>query len=172
MFAIPLGNASKAFVSELPRLFKAYAERTILEVIALTVAMVISSLLLQKPHCFSKTHDHTACLERRLQLWKAGDIISLILKGRTIHRRLPQHSSPPHNNQNLSRNFSKLMLSGKTKATLRLLSDQDKYRVLYLNDSINKWFEMFLSPNIQQISLLCLNPSSKIMSPLQSTREY
>ena len=64
MFAIPLGNAGKAFVSELARLFKAYAERTVLEVIALTAAMVISSLLLQKPHRFSKTHDYTACLKQ------------------------------------------------------------------------------------------------------------
>ena len=106
----------ETLVSELVHLFKAYAERTTLEAIALTAAMVIPSLLLQKPHCSSKTHDHIACLEWWLQLWKASDINSLILEGRTIQHRLPQHSSPPHNNnQNLSRNFSKLMMSGKPK---------------------------------------------------------
>ena len=115
-----------------------FSRHMLKEPIALTATMVIPSLLLQKPHCSSKTRDHITCLERRLQLWKAGDINSLILEGRTIQCRLPQYSSPPHNNnQNLSRNFSKLMMSGKTKAALHLLSDQYKSRVLHLNDSAN-----------------------------------
>ena len=102
IFAIPLGNAGKGFVNELACLFKAYAERTALEAIALTATMVIPSLLLQKPHRSSKTRDHIAYLGR-LQLWKAGNINSLILEELFNADYLNIHLLP-YNNQNLSRN--------------------------------------------------------------------
>ena len=51
-------------MSELACLFEAYTEKTALEAIALTAAVVIPSLLLQKHHRSYKTRDYTACLER------------------------------------------------------------------------------------------------------------
>ena len=38
--------------------------------IALKAAMTLPSLMLQKPHAKSKTHDHISCLQRRLNLWR------------------------------------------------------------------------------------------------------
>ena len=88
LFLTPSGNAGKRFVAELARLFRAYAEGTALEAIALKAAMVIPTLLLQKPHAASKARDHAICLHRRLQLWLEGDINNLIIEGRTIQHHL------------------------------------------------------------------------------------
>ncbi len=65
-FPVPYGNAGKKFVSELSTLYRAYAEGSALESIALKAVTVMSMLLLQKPSCNSKRRDHSACLERRL----------------------------------------------------------------------------------------------------------
>ena len=125
--------------------------------------MVCPSLLLLKPSCTSKTRDHIACLERRFRLWKAGDINSLVLEGRTIQHRLPHypssHPSASHNNQNLSSEFSKLMLAGKTKAALHLLTNSGKGRVLHLDD--------FVTPGGQTVhnTLISKHPPSQLVSP-------
>ena len=48
VFLVPSGEAGKEFVLELARLFRTYAESSALESIALTAAMVLPTLLLQK----------------------------------------------------------------------------------------------------------------------------
>ena len=53
-FQVPLGNAGKGFVSELSRLYLAYADGSALEAIALKACTVLSILLLQKPFKSSK----------------------------------------------------------------------------------------------------------------------
>ena len=77
IFLVPSGRSGKAFVSELAKLFKAYAGGSALESIAITPAMLLPLLLLQKPHQNSKAKKHMQCLECRLGSWKAGDICCL-----------------------------------------------------------------------------------------------
>ena len=48
-FTVPFGNTGKGFVSELSRLYKAYAERSALEAIALKACTIMPILLSQKP---------------------------------------------------------------------------------------------------------------------------
>jgi len=72
LFKIPSGKAGRMFVQELTRLFTAYAENSALESIALKAAMIMPTLLLQKPHQRSKMKDHNTHLERRLKLWTRG----------------------------------------------------------------------------------------------------
>ena len=55
-----------------------------MEGIAIKAAMTACSLLLQKPHSGSKSHDHATALERRLKSWEEGDIDGLMREGRTI----------------------------------------------------------------------------------------
>ena len=68
MFSVPSGRAGKAFVSELAWLFQSYAEGSALECIALTAAMILPPLLLQKPCPKSKAREHSKCLEN-LESW-------------------------------------------------------------------------------------------------------
>ena len=63
-FRVPFGNAGKGFVSELSRLFRAYADGSALEAIALKACTVMPILLLQKPFRTSKQKDHSVCLTR------------------------------------------------------------------------------------------------------------
>lgn len=58
IFMVPSGKVGKDFVRELARLFSAYGEASVLEGIALKAAMVMTLLLLQKPHPASKTKEH------------------------------------------------------------------------------------------------------------------
>ena len=54
LYKVPSGKAGKAFVAELGHLFRAYAEESNLESIALMCAMTMPSLSLQKPYRTSK----------------------------------------------------------------------------------------------------------------------
>ena len=121
----PSGKAGKSFVNELAKLYRAYAEGTTLECIALKAASVLPILLLQRPHHDSKAKDHVACLSRRLDDWKSGD----------IQKRLPKNCSN-YDLEHSAKAFSNLMLLGKTKAALRLLSEQDRGKVLQLDTHI------------------------------------
>ena len=136
LFKVPYGKAGKSFVSELARLFKAFATSSALESIALKAATLLPVLLLQKPSHKSKAKDHITCLERRLDTWQEGDLQELLREGRAIQQRIPK-ASQSSNDEKVSRSFANLMFQGKTKAALRLLSDQSKGGILSLDDPID-----------------------------------
>ena len=68
LFKTPSGKSGRLFVQELTRLFTAYGESSALEHISLKAAMVMPTLLLQKPHPRSRPKELCAHLERRLKL--------------------------------------------------------------------------------------------------------
>ena len=123
LFKIPSGKAGKAFVQELTRMFRAYSDSSALECVALKAAMIMPALLLQKPHQRSKTKDHILHLERRLQKWSEGDLESLMKEGYTIQQQLSQHRGGSRSSQQTARVFAKLMMEGKVRAALRLISE-------------------------------------------------
>ena len=88
IFLLPSGSAGKSFVLEITKLLQAFASGSAMEYTALKASFVLQILLLQKPSQKSKTRDHATHLERRLELWKQGDIPSLIHEGRCIQRYL------------------------------------------------------------------------------------
>ena len=135
-FPVPSGSIGKSFVLELSRLFRAYAEGSGLESIALKAVTVASILLLQKPHRKSKPKDHVNCLERRMNQWRDGDINELMIEGRALQQRLPKLTRDQDAEEHLTRTFSNLMFVGKTKAALQLLTDHGKSGVLHADDSI------------------------------------
>ncbi len=137
LFLTPSGKAGKRFTCELAKMFRSYAEGTALEPIALKAAMIMPTLLLQKPHESSKTREHVACLHRRLQAWQEGDINNLVIEGRTIQHRLKKYRrTSRESEQQIGRRFAKLMMQGKVKAALRLLSDEGKGAPLSLETQI------------------------------------
>ena len=135
IFSVPSGQAGKDFVRELSRLIRGYAERSAIECIALKAAMFLPQLLLQKPHLGSKAKDHVTCLERRMRLWKQGDIDSLIREGRTLQHHLRLNRTSTQDGR-LAHNFAKLMLMGKVKAAIRLISEEGKGSLLSLDEVV------------------------------------
>ena len=65
-----------------------------------------------------------------------GDIDALLQEGRTIQNQLPKLGPTAKDEERTTRVFSKLMLEGKPKAALRLISDQCKGGVLRLDSYI------------------------------------
>ncbi len=135
VFAVPSGKAGKEFVLELARLFRAYAEGSALESIALKAAMVMPQLLLQKPSLGSKARDHAACLERRLRAWKEADIDGLVREARTIQGHLAA-SKRRMEKDHTAHTFAKLMMVGKVHAALRLISQEGGGGLLSLDEEI------------------------------------
>ena len=135
LFKVPLGNVGKSFVAELSRLYNAFASGSALELIALMAAIVLPILVLQSPHHRSRVKEHIACLERRLKLWKAGNLASLIKEGRTL-QRLPK-SFNMQQDEHLARSFANLMFKGKTHAALELLANNGTGGVLCLDNPAN-----------------------------------
>ena len=62
LLLVPFGKVGRAFVQELARLFTAYGEGGAMEYIAIKAAMVMCSLLLQRPHRSAKTRDFVTSL--------------------------------------------------------------------------------------------------------------
>jgi len=135
LFKIPFGRAGKMFVQELTRLIKAYAESSSLEHVALKAAMIMPTLLLQKPHQRSKQKEHSILLERRMKLWSQGNLKELMNESRTIQKQTmrPYQKEVP-SVQATARSFAKLMMQGKTKAALRLLDKESNGGPLQLDN--------------------------------------
>ena len=118
LFKVPSGKSGKAFVGELARLFASYGEESILEPIALKAAFTSESpvLMLQKPHSRSKAKEHSVHLQRRLDLWRKGDLNSLLLEGRTIQCQFLQLQKSKNGTHDNARRFATLIREGKLKA--------------------------------------------------------
>ena len=136
LFRVPSGIIGKLFVSELTRLYHAFASKSSLESIALQATIVIPHLLLQKPHSRSKSKEHTSCLRRRLEQWKVGDIANLLDEGATIQARLLRPSFQNGSLKNRSKQFAELVFSGKIKQAMNMLSEDGKGGILRLDDKI------------------------------------
>ena len=138
LFPEPWGNVGSAFISELARLYGAYAERSTLECIALKATAILPSLLLQKPHAKSKHKEHKDCLKRRMKLWKNGDFDALITKGRILQRNLKGKTlrSTIFGSDNPEMLFANRMFDGNVKDAVHLLSKNTEGEVLNPSDKI------------------------------------
>ena len=76
------------------------------------------------------------CLERRLKLWTEGDLEGLLQEGRTIQQRLLRSHHTTRNEQQCARSFTKLMMEGRVRAALRMLSEQEGGPPLALDEEI------------------------------------
>lgn len=138
IFLLPSGKVGKAFIKELARLYQAYADESPLECIALKACSVMQSVLLQKPHAKSKSKEHVVCLERRLNLWSEGRFKELISEGKCIqnHMSSSPYSKPQAEIQNIAKGFNRLMLQGKVRQAVNLLSNANRRGLLPLDSLI------------------------------------
>ena len=93
--------------------------------------MVMTPLLLQRPHGKSKPKEDLECLKRRFELWQRGDIAALLDEAITIQERL-ESSKPKDDDETIARKFTHLMLSGNGKAAMSYVINQGK-KADYLN---------------------------------------
>ena len=135
---VPSGKVGTSFVQEVAHIFRAYAESSALDGIALKAAMILPALLLQKSHSQSRTKEHVKHLERRLGLWKDGNLDSLLDEGKTIQSHLSREGNSRNApTEQIFRKFSKLMMEGKVRAALRLIADDNTGRPLHIDTIID-----------------------------------
>ena len=72
IFNVPTGGAGKAFIEELTFWIK--HSNSDLNSVALRAFMVLPTVILQKPSATSKSKEHGAAIERRLNLWRFGSL--------------------------------------------------------------------------------------------------
>ena len=139
LFKVPSGASGKCFVGELARLFGAFATESAFEAFALKAVMTLPALVLQKPHAKSKTQDHISCLQRRLVLWEKGDIAELLKEGKAIQRSLKASSSrrDAKDDATTARKFSQLMMEGRVRAALQLLTNESRSGLLSLEEVVS-----------------------------------
>ena len=99
--------------------------------------MVIFKLLLQKPHHRSTSKEHRECLLRRLELWKNGEIGTLLREGKTIQARLKTHS-PPSDEATIAKKFASLIFEGNGRAAMRYVTEEKDNGVLELTEETIK----------------------------------
>ena len=128
LFTVPTGNIGKEFVRETTRLLDAFNQKSRLEPIAFYAVMTAPALLSQRPHRKSTTKENIACLERRLETWRSGDIMSLFDEGQAIQKYMPVSTHVTPDQECHSRKFAKFVHDGKIKAALRMLDESADQR--------------------------------------------
>ena len=137
LFKVPSGASGKHFIAELARLFDAFAAESAFEAFTMKAAMTLPALMLQKPHAKSKARDHIACLERRLTVWSKGDIAELLHEGKVIQRSLNPGKRGVNDDTTTARRFSQLMMEGRIRAALRLLTKESRSGPLSLDEVVD-----------------------------------
>ncbi|CAB4036471.1 RNA-directed DNA polymerase from mobile element jockey-like, partial [Paramuricea clavata] len=133
-FLVPYGKVGRDFIDQLTQHINDWNNASQTQHIALKAAIVLLATALQKPSVKSKAKDHKECLEKRLALWKEGEVESLLREGRSIQKSLAKakRTEPP----NKAKIFAKLVMEGQINSALRYLSEADCDGVLPLTDDV------------------------------------
>ena len=124
IFNLPSGRAGKHFIEELTFWLKQFNSNSDLNSVALKAFMVLPSSILQKPSATSKSKEHSVTIERRLALWRQGDLNMLIKEIRFIQDRFV-NSKRARSVEDISRTFVKLAFQGKLTSAIKLLDKEN-----------------------------------------------
>lgn len=135
IFKIPSGKAGKSFIEELTFWLKQFNSSSDLNSIALKVFMVLPSLILQKPSATSKVKEHSAAIDRRLALWRSGDLNLLMKEVKFIQKKFVT-SRKVRSIDDISKVFAKLIMQGKLSAALKFLDRESSSGLLTLTQEV------------------------------------
>lgn len=160
-FLVPYGKIGHDFIDQLANHINDWNNNSERQHIALTAAIVLLALALQKPSQASKAKDHQECLSSRLALWKEGEIDTLVREGRMIQKRLkkPRGKEPP----NKAKIFAKLVFEGQINSALPYLSELDSGGILSPTDDVmNQLQDKHASAEEAQLGSLVYGPIEDI----------
>ncbi len=132
LFKVPSGKVGQEFIEEVNKTLVHYVSGSHFESVALTMSMIIFPLLLQKPSRSSKCRDHTNYLKKRLDLWRAGEIHTLLKQCTIIQDRMKTTKVDSRHHEKV---FVRLMLQGKVSAALWWIGSQ-RSSLLEVDDNI------------------------------------
>ena len=93
IFLLPSGKSGKQYIEETTGLINSSVHNSLLQGVAFKAIMVMPNLLLQEPAKNSKSKDHLEALNRRLNLWKEGELTELLIEGDIIQKSLSDSKS-------------------------------------------------------------------------------
>ena len=135
LFNLPSGGIGKHFIEELMFWLKQFNSNSRLNSVALKAFMVLPSIILQKPSATSKSKEHSSAIERRLTLWRQGDLNMLMKEIRFIQNRF-FNSKKASSIEEISRTFTKLVFQGKISAAIKMLNKENSTGLLNLSDEV------------------------------------
>ena len=135
IFNLPSGRAGKKFIEELIFWLGQFNSNSDLNSVALKAFMVLPSVILQKPSATSKSKEHSVALERRLALWRQGDLNMLMKEIRFIQDRFVNFKRA-RSVEDLSRAFAKLVFQGKLTAAIKMLDRENSSGLFQLSDEV------------------------------------
>ena len=97
--------------------------------------------LMQKPSKNSKSKNHLKLLERRLEIWKEGNLNVLYEEGRAIQDRLKSDGNP-HEIVKISKKFKFQMQKGNVNGVLKILTNIMSSGILPLTDETLQLLEL------------------------------
>ena len=139
VFNVPYGASGGAFVDELARLIRGFAEANSLRLIAWKAVGVACHLLLQRPNDKRSAPAQTNIdhLRRRLDLWKSGKISQLMDEALCIQEHLPGWNARKNGASTLSDTvFSKLVFAGQIHSAIRYVSGESSNGVLGMDQPV------------------------------------
>jgi len=136
LFTIPYGQVGSEFVRETARLFYSFNSGNPLERIVMKAIAIMSHLLLQKPHFRTKQKENVEHLQRRLKLWRRGEILTLLCEGRLLQSRLHSRHQKDRKEKDKVRSFTDNMQNGNVKGAINILMTQEKASVLPLTTEV------------------------------------
>ena len=122
--------------------------------------MILPAILLQKPTKNSTAKEHSQKLEERIQLWRDGKLLELLIEGRQIQKKL--HTSKHQNNQDDARIFSNLIMQGKVNAALKMLAKSETGVHKVTDDIVKELQAKYPKPEKIQDETLLQGPINKV----------
>ena len=138
-FKIPTGSVGKDFVNLIAAKLRSFVDSAGTNASAMYNLSVLPSLMLQVTHSKSKAKANADHLQRRMALWRGGDLDALLAEGRCLQDTLFR-SRPGGRRQGESdraRMFAEHMRKGRVHDALRSLdSGNDDSGVLKIDDMV------------------------------------
>ena len=97
--------------------------------------MVLLTLILQELSTTSKIKEHSAAIERRLNLWRQGDFDLLLKEVRFIQGKFV-NSKKARTVENISKVFARLVFQGNLSAAIKLLDSESSTGLLNLTPEV------------------------------------
>lgn len=135
IFNVPSGRAGKHLIEELTFWIKQFNSNSDLNSIALKAFMVPPTLILKKPSATFKSREHSAAIERKLNLWRQVDLDLLLKEVRFIQEKFV-NSKKARSREDIFKRFAKLVFQGKLKAAIKLLDSESSSGLLNISPEV------------------------------------
>ena len=126
LFLVPRGKVGTEFIRELTSTINQFTLPSKWTRVALAKVHIFIPMMLQKPSSKSKAKDHTQYLDKRLKLWKAGNLNAIMAENREIQNKLRRDQEKKQDNK--EKNFCRLMLIGKVSQAMKFINNDDDTR--------------------------------------------